>query len=190
VADDVVHILVVCTANQCRSPLTAAALEQRASVRGLPVVVTSAGTTAVPGLAATPPTLAAASARGLDLERHSSAPLEHEAVRQADLIIGLERRHVQDIVVQDPRAFPKAYTLKELVRRGDQVGPRPSTVAVHQWLLEVHRGRQPRDLLGVSATDDITDPTGSDAVDHHTTAAEVDELAGQVLELLFGGPGG
>jgi hypothetical protein len=49
----------------------------------------------------------------------------------------------------------------------------------------LHQGRKARDLLGVSTDDDVTDPTGSAAVDHHTTAAEIDELVAEVLALLF-----
>jgi protein-tyrosine-phosphatase len=150
------------------------------------VAVASAGVAATPGVTATPQTVAAARALGIDLSGHSATALEHDMVLWADLIIGLERRHVQDIVVHEPTAFPRAFTLKELVRRGEQVGARPAGAPVREWLIELHRGRKARDLLGVSSDDDVTDPTGSAAVDHHTTASEIDELAAAVLNLLFG----
>ncbi|HLM19682.1 MAG TPA: low molecular weight phosphotyrosine protein phosphatase, partial [Acidimicrobiia bacterium] len=54
------RILVVCTANQCRSPLTAAMIARRAAESGVELVVTSAGTQAVDGMPATPPTIDAA----------------------------------------------------------------------------------------------------------------------------------
>jgi protein-tyrosine phosphatase len=184
-ADDTVHILVVCTANQCRSPLAAGVLARRAHVDSLPVAVASAGVAAVEGLTATPPTVAAARALGIDLSAHSSMALEHSMVRWADLVIGLERRHVQEIVVHDPDSFSRTFTLKELVRRGEAVGLRAADQPVDEWLAAVHQGRKARDLLGVSVDDDVTDPTGSAAVDHHTTAAEIDELAAAVLNLLF-----
>ena len=117
------RILVVCTANQCRSPLAAVLLRSRAKERSLPVEVASAGVQAVSGMPATAPTVDAARRLGADLVAHRSTPLASDAVCHADLVLGLERRHVQEIVLLDPRAFVKTFTLKELVRRGGDAGP-------------------------------------------------------------------
>jgi protein-tyrosine phosphatase len=185
VAGEPVKILVVCTANQCRSPLTASALEQRAAEAALPVLVQSAGITARPGLSATPDTIKAARSLGRDLSGHVSVPLDREAIATADLVIGLERRHVQEVVLMVPSAFSKAFTLKELARRGTELGARPADLAVGDWLAEVHTGRRPTDLLGMSSDDDVADPTGSAAVDHRSTAEEIDDLSVVVLDLLF-----
>jgi protein-tyrosine phosphatase len=179
------RILVVCTANQCRSPLAAGALSRRAAAERLPVEVSSAGVAVMPGVSATAPTVAAARALGFDVTNHVATALEYDLVRGADLVIGLERRHVQEIVVHDPEAFAKTFTLKELVRRGTDVGPRASEQPLREWLSEVHRGRRAQDLLGMSTADDVTDPTGSATVDHDTVADEIDDLARQVLDLLF-----
>jgi protein-tyrosine-phosphatase len=116
---------------------------------------------------------------------HRSTPLASGAVRSADLVLGLERRHVQEIVLVDPRAFVKTFTLKELVRRGGDAGPRRPDEPVADWLAQLHRGRRPTDLLGASTDDDVTDPTGSDATDHHGTAEAIDRLASESLALLF-----
>jgi protein-tyrosine-phosphatase len=183
--ENAVHILVVCTANQCRSPLGAVILGAHAATRALPVEVASAGSQAVPGMPATPPTIDAARRLGHDLGAHESTPLLVDAVRRADLVLGLERRHVQEVVLLDPRAFVKTFTLKELARRGADVGARSADEPLAAWLGRVHQGRRPMDLLGVSADDDILDPTGSRAVDHHTTADEIERLATEVLDLCF-----
>jgi protein-tyrosine phosphatase len=185
VSDERVEILVVCTANQCRSPLGTAALLTRATDLGRAIGARSSGIQAVPGLPATPPTIDAARRMGWDLSAHRSTPLALDAIREADLVIGLERRHVQEIVLADPAAFTKTYTLKELVRRGQEVGNREPGETVATWLSRVHAGRRAQDLIGLSSADDVTDPTGSNAVDHRGTAEEIDELAGAVLDLLF-----
>jgi low molecular weight protein-tyrosine phosphatase len=185
VADDSIRILVVCTANQCRSPLTAAALARRAAESDLPVVVTSAGIAALPGALATPPTVAAGRRIGLDLSGHLATSLDPSSVRDADLVIGLERRHIQEVVLHEPRAFGRTFTLKELARRGAEVGPRPRDQTVGDWLADVHRGRRPTELLGSSRDDDVDDPTGSATRDHHTMAEEVDDLVQEVFALLF-----
>lgn len=180
-----VSILVVCTANQCRSPLAAAALRRRIESAGVPVTVASAGVAAMPGIGATPPTVDAARRIGLDISDHAATPLAPDAVRSADLVIGLERRHVQEIVLHDPTSFPRTFTLRELVRRGSEVGPRHPDQSVGEWLTEVGVQRRPADLLGASTDDDIADPTGSAAVDHHSMADEVDDLAGALVALLY-----
>ena len=183
-AGEQLHILVVCTANQCRSPLAAAALVAQAADRSHLIDVTSAGIQAVDGMPATPPTVDAARRMGLDISAHASRPLVRAEVQGADLILGLERRHIQEIVLLEPPAFVRTYTLKEFVRRGQDVGPRAHDETVADWLARLHDGRRPMDLLGASLDDDVADPTGSSAVDHRTTADEVNHLAEAALELL------
>src|SRR5439155_22350468 len=129
--------------------------------RSLPVTVSSAGIQAVPGLPATPRTVDAARRLGLDLAAHVSTVLEPAEIQRADMVLGLERRHVQEVVLNDRTAFPKTFTLKELVRRGTDVGPRTPDESLAEWLARAHQGRRPIDLLGVSDDDDVTDPTGS-----------------------------
>jgi protein-tyrosine phosphatase len=179
------HILFVCTANQCRSPLGEVALAARAAERGLPVTVSSAGVNAVMQTPATPPTIDAARRMGLDLTGHRSESLVHDAVEQADLVLCFERRHVQEVVLLDPGAFSKTYTLKEFVRRGTETGARSAGQPLSEWLALLHQGRRPMDLLGASPDDDVADPTGSPAVDHRSTADEIDQLARTSLELVF-----
>ena len=183
--DERVEVLVVCTANQCRSPLGAAAFLGRAADLGLAVDARSSGIQAGPGLPATPATIDAGRRIGWDLSAHRSTPLAVDAIRKADLVIGLERRHVQEIVLADPAAFTKTFTLKELVRRGGEAGGREPGETLASWLARVHSGRRAQDLIGLSSADDITDPTGSNAVDHRGTAEEIDALAGAVLGLIF-----
>jgi protein-tyrosine phosphatase len=185
VAVDGIRILVVCTANQCRSPLTAAAFAREAAEADVPVVVTSAGIGALSGAFATPPTVEAGRRIGLDLRGHLATSLDASLVREADLVIGLERRHVQEVVLHEPRAFGRAFTLKELARRGAAVGPRADDQPVGDWLAEVHRGRRPTELLGASPTDDVDDPTGSAMVDHYTVAEEIDDLVHEIFTLLY-----
>jgi len=185
VAPDSVRVLVVCTANQCRSPLAAASFRALAAERALPLTVESAGIGAVKGMPATPPTVEAARKVGLDLTTHSSAAVDPVVLADADLVIGLERRHVQEVVVLQPGSFSHTFTLRELARRGAEVGPRGADESIAAWAARVHAGRRPTDMLGTSKDDDIADPTGSRAADHLTTAEEIQRLATEVVALLF-----
>jgi low molecular weight protein-tyrosine phosphatase len=185
VAGEEIRILVVCSANQCRSPLAAASLRAHAEVRDLPVVVSSVGTQALPGVPATDPTVQAGRKLGHDLTTHASTRADADAVAAADLVVAMERRHVQELVVLAPGTFGRTFTLRELVRRGDGAGARAAGESVSDWLARVAKGRRPTAMLGASRDDDIEDPTGSRAADHLSTAEEIDQLTTRLLELLF-----
>jgi len=180
------RVLVVCRANQCRSPFAAAALAARLERLGLAVTIDSAGTQAVTGAPATEATRLAAARLGLDLSEHRSRPADEELVRGADFILTMERDQLREVVILDPSAFPRSFTLKELVRRGGDLAPEASAEAPGRRLAFFHAGRRPVDLLGASSDDDVEDPTGNRFADHETMAREVSELMDRVVELVWG----
>ncbi|MDQ1430088.1 MAG: protein-tyrosine phosphatase [Actinomycetota bacterium] len=178
-----VSILVVCTANQCRSPLTAALLERALVARGVDAGVRSAGTRALAGGTVTTGTLDAARKFDADLSDHATTPLVRGATQEVDLVIALAREHVREIVSVDADAWRKTFTLKELVRRGTAVGPRVADEDLASWLSRVHEGRTARELMGAAAIDDVEDPTASTLIDHATMAHEVDDLVRAAVAL-------
>ena len=181
------RVLFVCTANQCRSPLGEALLRVQLQARAPDVVVdvSSAGVSATAGTTATSPTIDAASTLRVDLSAHRSVRLVAAQVRAANLVICMERRHVQEAVLLDPSAFTRSFTLKELVRRGRAVGRRGYREPLADWTARVSAGRRPIDLLGASRDDDIDDPTTNPMVAHQSTALEIDDLLGTVVELVW-----
>jgi protein-tyrosine phosphatase len=182
---DITRVLVVCSANQCRSPLAAAILADRLARRRIATSVESAGVRAMEGVAATEPTVVAAARLGLDLSGHASRRAVVDAVQAADLVLTMERAQLREVVVLDPTAFSRAFTLKELVRRGADLGPVPLDASPLDRLALVGAGRRPVDLLGSSRDDDVEDPTGSRFADHETMAREVSELVDEMVELLW-----
>jgi protein-tyrosine-phosphatase len=107
-----------------------------------------------------------------------------ELVEQADLVIAMAREHVREAVLLVPDAWTKTFTLKELVRRGGEVGGRYDE-PLSAWLLRVHAGRTYASLLGDSDEDDVADPIGSPREFYDRTATELDQLTGQLLDLAF-----
>ena len=98
----------------------------------------------------------------------------------------MERQHVREVVVLDQRAWSRAFTLKELVRRA--LGGRPARgrrVRSTQWLHRVGEGRRPADLLGQSRDDDVADPTTDPLADYATMASEVDTLVRELVDLAW-----
>lgn len=110
------EVLVVCTANVCRSPMVAGLLTQRFDAEGLGnlVIVRSAGVYAESGKSIWAPMREQMAGRGMDLQRHRSQPVSSEMVRTADLIIVMEEGHRQSIFYLNPSAVRKAFLLSEL----------------------------------------------------------------------------
>ena len=129
-------VLVVCTANQCRSPMVEALLRHR-----LPVLeVRSAGSLSE-DVPASGGSVHAMAARGLDIAGHRSRRLDRDAVARADLVLALARAHLREVVALDPKAFRRTFTLREVVRRAEAVGDRPT---FDGWLDALNEGRRRR----------------------------------------------
>lgn len=108
-----------------------------------------------------------------------------EDVLQSDLILCMARLHVREIVVAEPSAWPRTFTLKEIVRRGSGIGPRPPWASIEPWLTKVHEGRDKSDLLGESLADDVADPYGGSMEDYLTAGREIHQLIERLVGLLW-----
>jgi protein-tyrosine-phosphatase len=89
------RILIVCTANQCRSPMAAGLLARRLQQAGIAgdFQVSSAGTWAEPDRPATPFAVAALAERGVDLSGHRSREVTASAVAEAQLVLVMTEGH-------------------------------------------------------------------------------------------------
>jgi protein-tyrosine-phosphatase len=90
-------ILVVCTANVCRSPMAAGLLRQRLAVEKVNARhrVLSAGVWAADGEPASEPAVATMAERGIDISDHRSHSLTTEEVAGADLILVMTHEHAR-----------------------------------------------------------------------------------------------
>ena len=123
---------------------------------------------------------------GIDTSAHRSRRMTRDMVADADLVVGMAREHVREAVLLCPDAWPKTFTLKELVRRGEQAGPRARGQLLDEWLAKLHAGRRRQDALGSSPEDDVADPIGLGAEDYRRTAAEIEELVVRMVGLIWG----
>ena len=138
------------------------------------------------GRPATPEGVSVLAGLGIDISTHQSRQVTAELVRHADLVIGMSRRHVAEAAVLVPEAWTKSFTLKELVRRGDEAGPRRRGQPLDQWLADVHWGRTRNELMGRSRQDDIADPVGQPRSAYERTAKEIDQLLDRAVVLIWG----
>ena len=180
-------VLCLCTGNTCRSPMAAALLAARLEERGVKADVASAGLLG-DDMPATDKGRAAMAARGIDTSGHRSRRVTAALVRDADLVLAMAREHVREAVSLAPETWPRVFTLKELVRRGERVGPRRPGQSLPDWLAAVHDGRRPDGLLGTSSDDDVADPIGQPQAAYDRTATELDGLVTRLAEVL-GPPG-
>ena len=163
-------------------------LSNRLETLGLTARIHSAGLLDS-GSPPSPAAVAALGARGIDISAHRSRRLSAPLVNEADLILGLTREHVREAVLADPDAWPRSFTLKELVRRGERVGPWARGQSLEEWLSKVAADRTHSDMLGESSADDVADPMGGPHSVYEATAAELSELTDSLADLLRAGGG-
>jgi protein-tyrosine-phosphatase len=180
-----VNVLFICTGNLCRSPSAAWLFKQRVQEFGpKAVTVESAGTRATSS--PTPRYLQEEGAQyGLDLSTHQPRRMDAEMISRAHLIVGMAREHVREIVLADTPAFSRTFTLREIVRKGQEKGSRSEDEPIGEWLERLSLGRRHMDLIGDSATDDTPDPMGGSAEEFRRMLAEVSQYTEMLHTLLW-----
>jgi protein-tyrosine phosphatase len=134
------NILIVCTANICRSPVAEAILRDRLNTHGLTDwQVSSAGTWASTGQPAASMSAQLLAERGLDISGHASRPVNDSMLANADLILCMEAGHVEALRVEFSEHADRIYLLSEMVGERYEIndpygGPR---IAYQQMVNEV-----------------------------------------------------
>ena len=186
------RLLVVCTANICRSPMAEALLAHDATERGAEVVVESAGVRGWDDAPASEGSVDALARRGLDLRGHRSRPTDDAMVDAADLVLTMEVAHLMDLVSGRPDRFARSFTMRELAQRIDALAPspppRPADAGWSEWLAVVGEGRSARDLLGARDLD-VADPIGRPAAQYRRCADQLASLSTTIADALWGPPG-
>jgi protein-tyrosine phosphatase len=179
---DSAGILVLCTANVCRSPMAAALLARRLAALGVTVPVRAAGMIG----GADPPhpeVMSVMASYGIDIASHRSRAVRAADLARASLVLTMAREHLRHAAITEPGAWPRAFTLKELIRRGERIGPRPPGEPFSHWLSRAHAGRERISLLGDSLDDDVADPAGGPISAYADTAGLLDRLVARLAEL-------
>lgn len=176
---------MLCTANQCRSPMAEHFLRHHLARRGAAqeMRLRSAGFV-VGGAQATASARAAMRRRQLPLDDHVSTLTTTHLLNAADLIVTMTREHACQAVLLAPDVLARVFPLRQLVRRGEAVGRRWRGQPLDDWLARVARGRESQDLLGTSRLDDIADPTGLSARLYEAHVGELDDLTNRLADLL------
>lgn len=184
------RVLVVCTANVCRSPLVETLLRSRTS--GSPVMLDSAGTAATPGDPfdrRLDPFLDA-----LDIPRpeHEARGIGDIRLERRDLVLTAERRHRREVVQRDPRLSKRTFTVIEFARLLDAVDVDTVLRGTHELgdrerldvLLRRLGKARSATLAGSPADDDLADPHGRASTAYRTCVRRADEATEVVARAL------
>lgn len=110
------QILVVCTANICRSPVAAALLSQRLLQHGhSDFTVESAGTWATIARSAARHSVHLMAQQSVDISQHLARMVNKQMVARADLILCMEEGHVEALQIEFPHHHDRIHTLSEMV---------------------------------------------------------------------------
>lgn len=162
----------------------ASLLARRLARLGVTVPVRSAGMLG-DGAPPDPAAVTVMAGYGIDIAAHRSRLARPADLAQASLVLVMARENLRYAVVTEAAAWPHAFTVKELIRRGEQIGPRRPGEPFDAWLARAHEGRDRASLLGESGRDDVPDPTGGPPRAYAATADLLDGLMAMIAELLW-----
>jgi protein-tyrosine-phosphatase len=162
--------------------MAAALLARRLSELGVATRVRSAGMLRG-GDPPLPEVISVMARYGIDLAAHRSRVAGAADLVRASLVLAMARDNLRYAVVTEPGAWPRAFTLRELIRRGERIGPRLPGEPFADWLSRAHDGRQRMALLGDSAEDDVPDPAGEPLRAYADVARLLDRSVARLAEL-------
>jgi protein-tyrosine phosphatase len=155
-------ILVICTANLCRSPVAEALMRAAAARNDLPWSVASAGTHARPGLPIHPAMADVLLQRQVDVTEFVSQRLSVDLLDRADIILTATAAHRTTSARMHPRSIGRTFLLlefAELMEHRRHAGRDLSHESAPTVLAEVRRLQSSRQPSPVGAYD-LADPIG------------------------------
>ena len=112
------HILFICTANICRSPVAMGLLRRRLHEEGMAGwTVASAGTWAQLKRGAARNSIQVMEKQGIDIGEHQARLVTAEMLEEADLVLCMEQGHAEALRSEFPHTADKIYLLSEMVDR-------------------------------------------------------------------------
>ncbi len=106
------HILAVCTGNICRSPMAEGILKKLLK-NGSAAAVSSSGTHAIEGNAASEFSVMASAENGVDISGHRARILTPAMIEESDVILCMERSHVERVLSLDAAAHERVFNLAD-----------------------------------------------------------------------------
>ncbi|MGW0803818.1 arsenate reductase/protein-tyrosine-phosphatase family protein [Nonomuraea sp. NPDC002799] len=178
------RILLVCTANICRSAMAEVIAERMLRSAAFPVATESAGVRALVGLPMAPHAVTALDRLGLDGRAHRARMLESGLIGSADLLLTMEAGHRTAAAGLDPGAAHKTFTLPEFAELAAGAGHRryrsDTAERARAIVQSAARRRDPR------RAPEVHDPYGGPPQGYETCAKTLGECLSHALGALLG----
>ena len=180
----VFRLLIMCSANQCRSPMAEVLAVDLLAHHGVDAEVVSCGSMEG-GVRASAGAIRAMTRRGLDLSTHLSNQVDAETIEAADLIIVMERRHIGTVAAVSVTSVDRTFTLTELADLATVVGLRRPEVPVEKWIASANAMRHPSAVLAMDTEGDIEDPMGGPTRAYRRTAETIALLLDAIVARMY-----
>lgn len=168
-------ILLVCRANQCRSPMAESLVQAKVDSLGLPISVSSAGTHAVFGLPMDPLARRALEDSQLEPAEFASRPLTELLIEGSHLILTMTDAQRTWVVAHYPRAVRRTFLLSQFSHLVEATRP-PGPMKPREWgpslLARATEGRGLTQPL--TRNRDVADPIGGSLRRFRTCASILD----------------
>lgn len=186
-SEDHFNVLMVCTANQCRSPLAEFLLKHELKKIGLDQAwsVSSAGTDGRDGLGMHPSASRVLTRRGIKTNDWRSRRLTAEVIHRADLILTATTAHRRAVVVTEPRSISRTHPLLQFAALCDLVEQGGgSGVDGGRELLNSALAARSQVAVRKAADDELQDPIGRPFEAFELCASTIAESLGRILRPL------
>lgn len=181
-------VLMVCTANYCRSPIAEQLLTTAATARfgAGHWVVTSAGTDAYSVRPIHEYSAQVLTDRHAYSHEHRSQLLTAALLREADLVLTAAREHRSAVVRLLPAAIGRTFTMLQFARLTSMVPPLTGSDPAQLGRQLVVEAKAARPLLQPvpPEEDDLPDPMGRPLPEFERCAARLDEVVRSILAPL------
>jgi protein-tyrosine phosphatase len=165
--------------------MAAAFLRRRVAERNLDVTVSSSGLLPA-GIPAADEVIDLMAERGIDVTAHRSRTVDADIIASADLILGMERNHLTELVAITPEAYTRFFTLPEFVRRVEGLAiVDPGGVDLDEIVTMIAQTRGRRELLRITVADEIPDPMGRSGKVFDRTANDISLLVDRLVDALW-----
>jgi len=182
------NVLVVCTANHCRSPMAAQFLRSAAQGRfgAGHWVIQSAGTDVDAGRPLHQFAEAVLVERSSFFPGHGAVALTRESILAADLILTAAREHRARVVTMAPAAVGRSFTILQFARLVNQVPTITSSDAEELGRVLVVEAKFARGTLQPIPPDedDLPDPMGRPLPAFRECADRLQDAVGRILRPL------
>ena len=183
------RVLMVCTANHCRSPIAEQLLTTAAAARFGAAdnwIVESAGTAAYTVRSIHPHAETVLTQRHAYMPGHRSRLLDVSMLRGADLVLTAARDQRSAVVQLLPAAIGRTFTMRQFARLADKVpiltGPDPAELG-RQLVVEAKAAR-PLMQPAAPGEDDLADPMGGPLEAFQQCAAQLEVMVRSWLNPL------